>query len=430
MALIVEIGADWGKLKSGLKEATQGVEKFSKNMSTIGISAANMNPLGVLSGSMNALLAFGPIGLGIAAAAITITTSILGIGKAMDQVAEKGRFAEASGLSITQLAEMEAGLGKAGIRINEMPAMMSQMRMHMKMLGDVTQPVSVAFARLGISADSFKGKTAIESLQLLGKAMREAKNSTDALDAATMAFGQEKGPKMMSVLMNLPNSAELANPAAGVMETMAPQVAAMQGMFDGMKDGFLNFFVGVTSKITPLVLEKQKDVKPFQKDMLELGEKVGDKYLGLRDKVSYASEAIYNGTAVIGDALNAMAKWGYGGELFDTQKARDIAKSYSHDPEVLAARKLASEKAAFGVNKPGINEPIPATKPIPVIAESLTKVGGGGFTWGGDMSVSIQREQLVAQNRMVELLGRMVSSTSSPSRAQLIGITPEMATQY
>jgi hypothetical protein len=65
-----------------------------------------------------------------------------------------------------------------------------------------------------------------------------------------------------------------------------------------------------------------------------------------------------------------------------------------------------------------------------VIAESLTKVGGGGFTWGGDMSVSIQREQLVAQNRMVELLGRMVSSTSSPSRAQLIGITPEMATQY
>jgi hypothetical protein len=428
MALTVEISADWGKLKSGLKEATQGVEKFSKNMSTIGISAANMNPLGVLSGSMNALLGFGPVGFAVSAAAIAVTTGFLGIAKAMDEISQKANFAEASGLSVTQLAQLETGLGKAGIRINEMPAMMSQMRMHMKMLGDVTQPVSVAFARLGVSADSFKGKRAIESLQLLGKAMREAKNSTDALDASTMAFGQEKGPKMMSVLMNLPKSAALANPGASLIEEMAPQVAAMDGMFARVKEGFLNLFTGVTSQIAPKILEKSRDIPELQAGMVKTGVEIGKGLVWINEKLEDSALKTVNKIAVAEEAINKITGL-FGKKFFDPESTFEKAEYlWAKDEENIKKRKKVLEDATFGVNKPGINEPIPATKPIPVIAESLTKVGGGGFTWGGDMSVSIQREQLVAQNRMVELLGRMVSSTSSPSRAQLIGITPEFAT--
>jgi len=95
-------------------------------------------------------------------------------------------------------------------------------------------------------------------------------------------------------------------------------------------------------------------------------------------------------------------------------------------------------RAEFGIGPfarqgPGINEPIPATKPLPVIAESLTKVGGGGFTWGGDMAISIQREQLAIQNKIANTLERAIGSGSGNKSfwtEPKPSLTPSFATGY
>jgi hypothetical protein len=320
---------------------------------------------------------------------------------------------------------LEKVVGKVGMSMEDMPAMMGKFNTAMTELSDPSSKTAQALAKIGLSAQSFQGKSYYEGLKTLAKGMGEASNATDKMTAAQAVFGARKGNLMMPVMKEgaFAKAEAQAVPAAKMYQEYGMVFAQFQNAVGRLSLTLQPFFAGMASEIVPKLLDA---VDGFQKiDLTNAGKSFGEAISGaaivLKEAVGFVLSAVAKVESVIGKgivtgAAKDVASQQLFGPLLDVFRLINgmTGKGGVESPagKVAEATKAAAE--VVKPNEPTINTGTPKAEGMPaLIASSFTKIGAGGEAWGtrsGDAMMGIQREQLAVQQRMANALERQLAN--------------------
>lgn len=415
----------------GLKKAASGKGLFAGlesqfnslqgKFSGVFQNISSGNFLSALAGAEGMGVALG----GMAVAAGGVAAAAAGMWNAMSRGKELTMLGEQTNLTIPQLMTLEKVVGKVGMSMEDMPAMMGKFNTAMTELSDPSSKTAQALEKIGLSAESFQGKSYYEGLKTLAKGMGEAANATDKMAAAQAVFGARKGNLMVPVMKEaaFAKAEAQAVPAAKIYEDYGIVFAQFQNAVGRLSLTLQPFFAGMASEIVPKLLDA---VDGFQKiDLTNAGKSFGEAIAGaaivLKEAVGFVLSAVAKVESVTGKgSVTGAAKDVVSQQLFGPWEGifklvnGMTGKGGTESP---AGKVAEATKAAAEVVKPGeptISTGAPKAEGMPaLIASSFTKIGAGGEAWGtrsGDAMMGIQREQLAVQQRMANALERQLAN--------------------
>jgi hypothetical protein len=476
MALLVEIGANVNGLLSGLNTAKTAMTSFAQTTQGITQNLMSGNVAGIFE-QVTAAAASGTgvmLRLGIAVAGVAIG---IGVVKTMNFAKEMEQIAEAAGFTVNQVFSMQRAFERQGMSLEQIAPMMAKARMEISNLKDPASRASIALKALGLGAKDFEGKSNMEMLQVLSNAEAKAKDAGKFLAATSQLFGLEKGGKMAAMLTggNLKESEQRKNPAAQDIQDSAPVFLKINAVLSQIKDDFLaigEIFFGRTATFWLTLLE---NFEKLTHGLHVVGEFLAETFLNVMSAMNLIIVTIVNmlvngieiavksainqlvsgvlkvkdmvtgnvGSKEVGRQQKENTENSFKLNTDDAQKILDDTRkawSVSKPSELNAAgipKKLWEEAQGVFRNKPVSDKdaeaalptiPTQATPhPLMPIVSDLTKMGGGGFSFGGDVTLDIQRQQLIQQTRTANAIEKWVS-TLKPSSNQMIGITPDYQT--
>jgi len=481
MALFVEIGAKIDGLLTGLNQARNAMGGFAKATSDISKGVMTGN-LGAAFDTLAAAAASGTIPvLGLVAAVSAVVGAFSGF-KVMQYAKEMEAIAEASGFTMTQVLGLQRAFEKQGLEMTQLAPMMAKARMEIENLKDPSSRASNALRALRLGSKDFIGKTNAEMLQTLASAGDRAKDAGKYLAAMTQLFGLEKGGKMSAVVttQNLELSKQQANPAAADLERAGGTFKEISATLSLIKDSFLAIGQEFFAQTAPLWLGLAKLIAYAVQDLYLAGKAVGEFLLDLEVILDIVFNTIFN-LFVAGSNLLAKSvgntfldfvtaitfglvrfqteaqkkergdkdegKSGISLPAFETGWEKDVLEKTigafkpkdQNDQGMIGGvlpipRSLFEEtKAAlFGPkqdeNLPKI-PPMAAIKPLASIVSDLTKSGGGGLSFGADVTLDVQRLQLVQQTRTSSLLEQLVAQGRTRTVPTIPGLVPDLMSQ-
>jgi hypothetical protein len=491
--VILKLGTDTSQMKSGLNEAkgllrdldqqankkgifeklNNDVKNFGNTFGTIKDQIGSGNFIGALAtaskagasmaGGMSTLV---PVLGGVGLAAGAVGASVMGMWKAMSKADEIGDTAEQSGLLVSELMVLEKSLATVGMTSDELPRVMDHLRDSLRTLNDPASSASKAFEKIGLSAASFEGKSYYEAMKLIGDALGNAKNKTDALTAATVAFGgRGKGVKVGQALAETDfATAESKVPAsAAIIQEQGAQFEKFQIAIMRLKPSMDNFFLGMASEIVPQLTDAANNIESSSTALVAAGQTFGSGIVSTFQTIKPILD-------IMVDAGKAFAK--FLPDLPKTEKQKKereirrteeeeylksmpwykrITADRSKAPEIPFLREqegpgIPSRIAAPG-QKPstdfiGLGKETPwlitqedkkrkgpevdrgmakgLTEKMEPITASLTKVGGGQSGMWTD-SLGVQREQLNVLRQISQGISRW-GQTFKPDANPMIGI--------
>jgi hypothetical protein len=409
--------------KGFFEKLNTDVKRFSTSFAQLGNQISGGDIFGALATSSGlASSAIGELGsmalplAAVATAAVAVGISYRSMWNSMSNAKELKSAAEGSLMTVKELTGLEQAFGKVGISVEELPTLMNHFLDSLVQLGDPASKVSVNFARLGLSAGSFKNKTLIESFYTLSDAIQNAKNKSEALLVVQDAFGVRRAGRAFSVFNEGALEQSQANvlKSAEIYDKMGDAFIRMQYSLTRMIPAFDSFFAGLLSKVVPVF--ESLAAKIERMDFTAVGEKVGSAIatlFGIFDKINSGVEKLralfeVKPWDVITNYRNAKKMTSASEkEEFEWQEKRreQLIPGY----KAIAYSKEAAEQNPIG-SAPNINSNsmsgyrstdrsaevnIPIL-PMPIIApivDSLTKIGGGGLG-GNGTGIDVQREQL------------------------------------
>lgn len=439
--LSISLGVETAGLDKAMASARAGIDGLKKAASGKGLFAGIESQVSSLQGkfsgvfqnlrSGNILGAFaGAEGMGmalggVAVAAGTVAAAVGGMWNAMSRGKELTMLADQTNLTVPQLMTLEKVVGRVGMSMEDMPAMMGHFNTAMQELANPSSKTAQALAKIGLNAASFQGKSYYEGLKTLAKGMGEATNATDKMAAAQAVFGARKGNLMIPALKEgaFAKAEARVNPMAQIYEESGAAFAQFQSGVSRLAMSFQPFFAGMASEVIPPLLTVVNSFESMTPAIVKAGKAFGS-------AINVALETAKNVFDVIAKvmpektpntsmAYAAQIGGGFGGMGSFGGKSGGIGMTEA------AAQTEAIDKLA---NQPGAAPPPPAPEPkvdvygglkqqslgMPaLIASSFTKIGAGGQAWGGgagDAMMSIQREQLSVQQRMANALERQLAN--------------------
>ena len=452
--VILKLGTDTSQMKSGLNEAkgllrdldqqankkgifeklNNDVKNFGNTFGTIKDQIGSGNFIGALAtaskagasmaGGMSTLI---PVLGGVGLAAGAVGASVVGMWKAMSKADDIGDTAEQSGLLVSELMVLEKSFSRVGIESEQVPAIMTHVRDALATLNDPASAASKAFEKIGLSAASFEGKSYYEAMKLIGDALGNAKNKTDALTAATVAFGTKKGTKVGQALgetdfakaeSNVPASAAIIQEQGAQFEKF--QIAIMR-----LKPSLDNFFLGMASEVVPELESGAQQIESSANALVEAGKTFGTiiaSAVGLLTSVAGGIKSLFDSipswvkSPTGQNTTQAQGSAFMGGAL--TKAQNEIAGTQTTTEPLGPPASLAPKKTSgFGVDL-GIAKS--STEKMEPITASLTKVGGGQSGMWTD-SLGVQREQLNVLRQISQGIARW-GQTFKPDANPMIGI--------
>jgi hypothetical protein len=302
--VVLQLGADTTQLKSGLNTAknllkdldqqankkgvfeklNNDVKNFGNTFGTLKDQIASGNFIGALAtaSKAGASMAGGMSGLvpvlgGIGFAAAGVGAAVAGMWKAMSKSTEIKNTAEQSGLLVSELMVLQKSFARVGIESEQVPQIMTHVRAALATLNDPASAASKAFEKIGLSAASFEGKSYYEAMKLIGEALANAKNKTDALTAATVAFGAKRGTKVGQAIGGTDFAkAESKTPAAAaIIQDQAEIFQKFQIAIEKLKPSMDNFFLGMASEIVPELTNAANNIESSSSVLVKAGQNFG-----------------------------------------------------------------------------------------------------------------------------------------------------------
>jgi len=475
MALFVEIGAKIDGLLTGLNQARNAMGGFAKATSDISKGLMSGN-LGSVFDTISAVVTGGTISIGkLAAAVISLISAVVGF-KSIKYAAEMEAIADASGFTMTQVLGLQRAFEKQGLEMTHLAPMMAKARMEIENLKDPSSRASNALRALGLGSKDFIGKTNAEMLQTLASAGDRAKDAGKYLAAMTQLFGLEKGGKMAMVVttQNLELSKQQANPAAADLDRAGGTFKEISATLSQIKDNFSAIGQEFFATTAPLWLGIAKMFAYATSNLYLAGKAIGEFLLSLEVVLDIIFNTIYNlfyaGSNLLAKsianafliALDKMIDFYHSiTEVFkkDKSKPSDIPKfDVSFEKDVLQktfdeffdrnknqqrdkegnpiVRKSLFEETKQSLFGPQGSEenlpkipPMAAIKPLSSIVSDLTKSGGGGLSFGVDVTLDVQRQQLVQQTRTSSLLEQLVQQGKIRTVPTIPGLVPNLMSQ-
>lgn len=443
----LSLGVDASQMESGLgkaKSALKGLEAQAnqkgiferlnndvKNLggtfSTLKDQIAGGNIVGALATVSKAGSNMGPLapilgGVGLAMAGVAVAAG--GMWTAMSRAKEIRNTAEQSGLLVTELMPLQKIFGQVGLEAEQIPAVMTQLRSALETLGDPASKASKAFEKIGLNAESFKGKSYYEALKLIGGALGSAKDKTDALNAATEAFGAKKGVKVGQALAgadfgkmeaNVPQSAKIIQEQGDVFARFQIAIAKLKPSMDG-------FFLGMASQVAPELESGASKIESSANALVEAGKTFGNVLAGTINGLSTVIEsikALFNsvpawlkspqGTGAA--ATQAQGAAFMGGALIKAQSELSAEKPLINYP-LASEGPMAKAKEQGAIVSTGEAKTLKIERPESLMS-SIAKMGGGASGMGVD-SLNIQREQLSVMQQMLAALRSSGPNSAAP----------------
>jgi hypothetical protein len=411
--------------KKGIFEKLNNdVKNLGGTFSTLRDQLASGNIVGALAtvskgtGSMGMLA---PVlgGVGIAMAGVAVAAG--GMWSAMSHAKEMRNIADESGLLVSELIPLQKIFNQVGLEADQVPVVMTHLRESLATLNDPASKASKAFEKIGLNAESFKGKSYYEGLKLIGTALANATDKTDALNAATEAFGAKKGTKVGQALAGAnfgamearnPESAKIIEEQGDIFQRFQLAVARLKPSLDG-------FFLGMASEIVPALADAADKIERM--DLVGLGKRFGDALGAGVNKALELSERLKFVMAVPAERKEMQAA-----KLkeYEEQRKRQLIPGYAEEQEATKPTLFNYPQISEGpqikkgaIISTGEEKALKIERPEPILA-SLAKVGGGASGMGTD-SLNIQREQLSV---MQQMLSALRSSRETQGRASMIDI--------
>jgi hypothetical protein len=250
--------------KSFFEKLNTDVKRVTSTFADMGRQLGNKDVFGALSSASKlASMSIGELGgmalplAGIAAAAVATGAAVNGMWNSMSRANEIKNIADSSLMTSKELLGLEMAFMKAGISIDEMPTIFGHFLESINQLGDPMSKVSLDFARIGLNADSFDGKTMAQSVEIFASALQNAKNKSDALAASQDAFSLRKGGRMLSVLTpeNIEKSKTQVLGNADIYQRQAQQFLDFQNALRMLRPSLDSFFAGLNSSVIPVFNE-------------------------------------------------------------------------------------------------------------------------------------------------------------------------------
>jgi hypothetical protein len=440
----LSLGVDASQMESGLgkaKSALKGLEAQAnqkgiferlnndvKNLggtfSTLKDQLAGGNIVGALATVSKAGSSMGPLapllgGVGLAMAGVAVAAG--GMWSAMSRAKEMRNTAEQSGLLVTELMPLQKIFGQVGLEAEQIPAVMTQLRGALETLGDPASKASKAFEKIGLNAESFKGKSYYEALKLIGGALGSAKDKTDALNAATEAFGAKKGVKVGQALAGAdfgkmeattPESAEIIQEQGEMFQKFQLAIAKLKPSLD-------SFFLGMASNVIPALVDAAAKIEKM--DLAGMGKSFGDNIAAGITKALELKERLAFVMATPAERREMQAQKV---KDYEEERKKQLIPGYAEAQKAAEPQlynyPMASEgpQAARGANvSTGEAKALKIERPESLMS-SIAKMGGGASGMGVD-SLNVQREQLSV---MQQMLAALRGSTNAQGRAPMIDI--------
>jgi hypothetical protein len=344
-----------------------------------------------------------------------------GMWTAMSRAKEIRNTAEQSGLLVTELMPLQKIFGQVGLEAEQIPAVMTHLRGALETLGDPASKASKAFEKIGLNAESFKGKSYYEALKLIGGALGSAKDKTDALNAATEAFGAKKGVKVGQALAGADfGKIEAKTPeSAKIIQDQGEMFQKFQIAIEKLKPSLDGLFLGMASEVVPALMDAANKIEKL--DLVGVGKSFGEsiaagltKALELKERLAFVMATPAERKEMQAQKLKD----------YEEERKRQLIPGYAEaqkatEPQ-LANYPLESEgpQAAKGATvSTGEAKPLTVERPESLMS-SIAKLGGGASGMGTD-SLNIQREQLSV---MQQMLSALRASTNTQGRASMIDI--------
>jgi len=444
----LSLGVDASQMESGLgkaKSALKGLEAQAnqkgiferlnndvKNLggtfSTLKDQIAGGNIVGALATVSKSAGAMGPLapilgGVGIAMAGVAVAAG--GMWSAMSRAKEMRNTAEQSGLLVTELFPLQKIFAQVGLEAEQIPLVMTQLRGSLETLGDPASKASKAFEKIGLSAESFKGKTYYEALKLIGGALSSTKDKTDALNAATEAFGARKGTKVGQALAGAdfakleaktPESAKIIQEQGDVFQRFQIAIGKLKPSLD-------SFFIGMAKEIVPSLESAASKIESSSSKLTKAGEALAI----LLKEAGKLAAITYYAPKELDKKINATERGGLLSlfKLFGMEPNKNLVNlpSQNENPGYFypqanegpqsANYPLASEAGPKGgmVNT-GEAKALKIERPE-LISASLAKLGGGASGMGTE-SLNVQREQLSVMQQMLTALRASGPNSAAP----------------
>lgn len=440
----LSLGVDASQMESGLgkaKSALKGLEAQAnqkgiferlnndvKNLggtfSTLKDQLAGGNIVGALATVSKAGGSMGPLapilgGVGLAMAGVAVAAG--GMWASMSRAKEIRNTAEQSGLLVTELMPLQKIFAQVGLEAEQIPAVMTQLRGALETLGDPASKASKAFEKIGLNAESFKGKSYYEALKLIGSALGSAKDKTDALNAATEAFGAKKGVKVGQALAGADfGKIEATTPeSAKVIQDQGEMFQKFQIAIEKLKPSLDSLFLGMASEIVPALMDAATKIEKL--DLVGMGKSFGKsisegltKALELKERLAFVMATPAERKEMQTQKLKE----------YEEERKRQLIPGFAEAQKaaepVLFNYPLASEGPQ---NPRGATVSTGEAKALKIerpesLMSSIAKMGGGASGMGVD-SLNIQREQLSV---MQQMLSALRASTNTQGRASMIDI--------
>ncbi|MCX8511865.1 MAG: hypothetical protein ORN83_08895 [Chthoniobacteraceae bacterium] len=437
MSFFASLGLKWNEFKSGMEGARAEVDKFSQKVNNkgmfadfqsragklgdaargIGQSLAGGNVMGAIAGTEAALMSMGPALGAVAAGAAVVGVAAMGMWAAMSKTKELTNLATQSGITLVELMALEKAFAKAGASSEAVPATMQKLASALGELHDPASKASQAFASIGLNADSFQGKTQYEAYKLVSNGIEGLTSTTDKLIAKRALLG--RGAPMIAGSA-IEKAEKMVSPSAQLMQDFAPTFAIFQAQIGKLAVSFTPLFAGMASEVVPTLMSVIDKLERL--DLTKIGQdlgksiadalnmaldivtkiKIGLSYLdpgAIQDAFESKDGGVIDSPAVMKAKIAARATSGGAAGATEAAKAEALAKNPARptDTGIDISTQLKPEKLA-----------------MPIV-DSLTKVGGGSGA-GSSMLVDINREQLVVQQKIANVLqsayGRLKPETS------------------
>lgn len=224
---------------NGASAAAAGIGRLSEGVKRLGSASMAAAKTGVKA------LAVGVAGLSAAAAAGTYALS-RGVRASLDYGSQIHKLANTLGVGADEVAVLSQAFRENGLEAGMVASMLPKMQRKIAEGSD-------AFAKLGLSAESLRGKSVTDQFEAIGSAIRGITSQEDKM-LALMKIFEEVGPQMMQ-LFNSPDAfrgaretlgseAALLGKNAAAMErasTLLSNVSVkLRGFFSGVAVGVLD----------------------------------------------------------------------------------------------------------------------------------------------------------------------------------------------
>lgn len=240
---MADVTATFAAKDQGVAAMIQRLENkltgFQTRMSSVSASAKRMQ------GSFANL---GRSVVGLAGAYIGVSAAINSFNKALDMSGRLNELSQSTGETAGNLAVLERAFENAGVGGDRVGPMIAKMSNFIGELAKGSNSAAAVANKLGISLSDLRGKTPIQQMQILLRAIAGVADETTRMDLSGEVFGNRMGYKLIPLANNF--TSELAN-ARGELGSLVEILDKNSASLDELGDKLKN---SVGNKLTELTV--------------------------------------------------------------------------------------------------------------------------------------------------------------------------------